>query len=96
MDFWKFFLLIHQLAYFVYLSLVEFVKSFLERLGFIICDKIKKSKERFNRCNKRQIHKVSKLINKHYTFQKIHKKGVKDQLSDQKIKNKRATCSDTT
>ena len=29
---------IHQLAYFVYLSLVEFVKSFLERLGLIICD----------------------------------------------------------
>ena len=37
MDSWKFFLLIHQLAYFVYLSLVEFVKSFLERLGLIIC-----------------------------------------------------------
>ena len=37
MDFWKFFLLIHQLAYFVYLSLVEFVKSFLEHLGLIIC-----------------------------------------------------------
>ena len=36
MDFWKFFLLIHQLAYFVYLSLVEFVKSFLEHLGLII------------------------------------------------------------
>ena len=38
MDFWKFFLLIHQLACFVYLSLVEFVKSFLEHLGLIICD----------------------------------------------------------
>ena len=37
MDFWKFFLLIHQLACFVYLSLVEFVKSFLEHLGLIIC-----------------------------------------------------------
>ena len=36
MDFWKFFLLIHQLAYFVYLSLVKFVKSFLEHLGLII------------------------------------------------------------
>ena len=37
MDSWKFFLLIHQLAYFLYLSIVEFVKSFLERLGLIIC-----------------------------------------------------------
>ena len=37
MDSWKFFLLIHQLAYFVYLSLVEFVKSFLGRLGLITC-----------------------------------------------------------
>ena len=37
MDSWKFFLLIHQLAYFVYLSLVEFVKSFLESLSLIIC-----------------------------------------------------------
>ena len=37
MDSWKFFLLIHQLAYFVYLSLVEFVKSFLGRLVLIIC-----------------------------------------------------------
>ena len=36
-DSWKFFLLIHQLAYFVYLPLVEFVKSFLESLGLIIC-----------------------------------------------------------
>ena len=38
MDSWKFFLLIHQLTYFVYLSLVEFVKSFHGRLGLIICD----------------------------------------------------------
>ena len=38
MDFWKFFLLIHQLAYFVYLSIVEIVKSFLEHLGLIISD----------------------------------------------------------
>ena len=38
MDFWKFFLLIHQLAYFVYLSLVEIVKSFLEHLSLIIFD----------------------------------------------------------
>ena len=37
MDSWKIFLLIYQLAYFVYLSLVEFVKSFLERLGLVIC-----------------------------------------------------------
>ena len=28
--------------------------------------------------------KVSKLIDKHYILQKIHNKGVKDQLSDQK------------
>ena len=47
-------------------------------------------------CNKEQISKVSKLIDKHYTLQKIHNKGVKDQLSDQKINNKRATRSDTT
>ena len=47
-------------------------------------------------CNKRQIPKVSKLIDKHYTLQKIHNKGVKDQLSDQKINNKRATYSATT
>ena len=38
MDSWKFFLLIYQLAYFVYLSLVDFVKSFLGRLGLIMCD----------------------------------------------------------
>ena len=37
MDSWKFFLLIHQLVYCVYLSLVEFVKSFLGCLGLIIC-----------------------------------------------------------
>ena len=47
-------------------------------------------------CNKKQILKVSKLIDKHHILQKIHNKGVKDQLSDQKINNKRATCSDTT
>ena len=47
-------------------------------------------------CNKEQISKVSKLIDKHYILQKIHNKGVKDQLSDQKINNKRATRSDTT
>ena len=38
MDSWKFFLLIYQLAYFVYLSLVVFVKSLLGRLGHIIWD----------------------------------------------------------
>ena len=37
MDSWKLFLLIHQLVYFVYLSLVEFVKSFLERLDLVMC-----------------------------------------------------------
>ena len=47
-------------------------------------------------CNKEQISKVSKLIDKHYILQKIHNKGVKDPLSDQKINNKRATRSDTT
>ena len=47
-------------------------------------------------CNKQQVSRVSKLIDKHYTLQKIHNKGVKDQLSDQKINNKRATRSDTT
>ena len=40
--------------------------------------------------------KVSKLIDKHYTLQKIHNKGVKDQLKDQRINNKRATRSDIT
>ena len=38
MDSWKIFLLIYQLAYFVYLSLVVFVKSFLELLGLITRD----------------------------------------------------------
>ena len=38
MDSWKIFLLIHQLAYLLYLSLVAFVKSFLELLGLITCD----------------------------------------------------------
>ena len=37
-DSWKIFLLIYQLAYLLYLSLVAFVKSFLELLGFITCD----------------------------------------------------------
>ena len=38
MDSWKIFLLIYQLAYLLYLSLVAFVKSFLEFLGLITCD----------------------------------------------------------
>ena len=38
MDSWKLFFLIYQIAYFVYLSLVDFIKSFLGRLGLIICD----------------------------------------------------------
>ena len=38
MDSWKFCLLIYQLAYFVYLSLVASAKSFLGLLGLIICD----------------------------------------------------------
>ena len=38
MDFWKIFFLIHQLAYLLYLSLVTFVKSFLELFGLITCD----------------------------------------------------------
>ena len=38
MDFWKIFLLIYQLAYLLSLSLVAFVKSFLEFLGLITCD----------------------------------------------------------
>ena len=38
MDSWKIFLLICQLAYLLSLSLVAFVKSFLELLGLIICD----------------------------------------------------------
>ena len=35
-------------------------------------------------------------MNKQKEFPKIHTKGVKDQLSDQKINNKRATRSNTT
>ena len=38
MDSWKIFFLIPQLAYLLYLSLVAFVKSFLEHFGFITCD----------------------------------------------------------
>ena len=38
MDFWKILILIYQLAYFVYLSLVTSVKSFLGLLGLITCD----------------------------------------------------------
>ena len=38
MDSWKIFLLIYQLAYLLSLSLVAFVKSFLELLGLITCD----------------------------------------------------------
>ena len=38
MDSWKIFFLIYQLACLLYLSLVAFVKSFLELLGFITCD----------------------------------------------------------
>ena len=38
MDSWKNFLLMYQLAYFVYLSLVAFVKYFLGLLGLITCD----------------------------------------------------------
>ena len=38
MDFWKFFLLMYQLAYLLSLSLVAFVKSFLESLGLVTCD----------------------------------------------------------
>ena len=38
MDFLKILILIYQLAYFVYLSLVAFVKSFLGLLGLITCD----------------------------------------------------------
>ena len=53
-------------------------------------------KEGFNNLNKGQIHKVSKLMNKQKEFPKIHTKGVKDQLSDQRINNKGATRSDTT
>ena len=59
-------------------------------------DKTKTFKERFNKLNKRQIQKVSKLMNKQTKFPRIRNKGVKDQLSDQRINNKRATRSDTT
>ena len=38
MDSWKIFFLIYQLACLLYLSLVAFVKSFLEHLGLITCD----------------------------------------------------------
>ena len=38
MDSWKIFLLICQLAYFLFLSLVAFAKSFLEHLSLITCD----------------------------------------------------------
>ena len=55
-------------------------------------DKTKMFKERFNKLNKRQIHKVNKLMNKQKEFPRIHNKGVKDQLSDQKI-NKKAILS---
>ena len=38
MDSWKFLLLKFQLVYFWFVSLVAFVKSFLEYLGIITCD----------------------------------------------------------
>ena len=38
MDFLKILMLIYQFAYFVYLSLVAYVKSFLGLLGLIKCD----------------------------------------------------------
>ena len=38
MDFLQSVMLIYQLAYFVYLSLVAFVKSFLRLLDLITCD----------------------------------------------------------
>ena len=38
MDSWKILLLICQLVYLLFLSLVTFVKSFLEHLGIITCD----------------------------------------------------------
>ena len=38
MDSWKIFFLIYQLACLLYLSLVTFVKSFLEHFGLITCD----------------------------------------------------------
>ena len=38
MDSWKILLLICHLVYLLFLSLVTFVKSFLEHLGIITCD----------------------------------------------------------
>ena len=38
MDTWKFLLLKFQFVYFWFVSLVAFVKSFLEYLGIITCD----------------------------------------------------------
>ena len=38
MDTWKIFLLICHLVYLLFLSLVDFVKTFLEHLGIITCD----------------------------------------------------------
>ena len=38
MNSWKFLLLIFQLVYLWFVSLVAFVKSFLEHLGIITCD----------------------------------------------------------
>ena len=38
MDSWKICFVIYQLACLLYLSLVAFVKSFLEHFGFITCD----------------------------------------------------------
>ena len=38
MDSWKIFFLIYQLACLLYVSLIAFVKSFLELLGFITYD----------------------------------------------------------
>ena len=38
MDSWKFLLVKFQLVYFWFVSLVTFVKSFLEYLGIITCD----------------------------------------------------------
>ena len=38
MDSWKYLLLKFHLVYFLFLSLVDFVKSFLEHFGIITCD----------------------------------------------------------
>ena len=38
MDSWKIFLLICQLSYLLFLSLVAFAKSFVELLGLITCN----------------------------------------------------------